>query len=218
MSLLIKTFILLPFCNSPLDSWDLNLKAPASHCIPLIKPRKQRGSELDSQECIYLFILFIIFAVPILPAAALQRWHLFSQTTRLFPPSCCFKLFSKDMCQTLPDERPRLHIGKIWIFPLFLPLWNVRLSVPSSPHVLSIKELGHCASKFEQTNSHVEIVHPNKLQSPVCPGVVYLCCLWAACGEEVYIMWSKRHQTKWPPEATRRQRQPSFRLLQSRQL
>ena len=121
MSLLIKTFILLPFCSSPLDSWDLNLKAPASHCIPLIKPRKQRGSELDSQECIYLFILFIIFAVPILPAAALQRWHLFSQTTRLFPPSCCFKLFSKDMCQTLPDERPRLHIGKIWIFPLFLP-------------------------------------------------------------------------------------------------
>lgn len=74
------------------------------------------------------------------------------------------------MCQTLPDEQPRLHIGKIWIFPLFLfppPLCNVLLPVPSSTHVLSLKELGHCASKFEQTNSHVETVHPNKLQTVV---------------------------------------------------
>lgn len=60
----------------------------------------------------------------------------------------------------------------------FLPsLCNVRLPMPSSPHVLSIKQLGHCASKFEQTNSHVEIVRPNKLQALVCPAGVYLCCL-----------------------------------------
>lgn len=67
-------------------------------------------------------------------------------------------------------------------------LCNVRLPTPSSTHVLGIKELGHSASKFEQTNSHVEIVHPNKFQTLVCPAVVYLLCLCAACGEEVYII------------------------------
>lgn len=73
---------------------------------------------------------------------------------------------------------PVCILEKYGFFHVFFPpLCNVRLPMPSSPHVLSIKELGHCASRFEQTNSHVEIVGPNKLQTLVCPGVVYLCCL-----------------------------------------
>lgn len=73
---------------------------------------------------------------------------------------------------------PVCILEKYGFFHVFFPpLCNVRLPMPSSPHVLSIKELGHCASRFEQTNSHVEIVRPNKLQTLVCPGVVYLCCL-----------------------------------------
>ena len=73
---------------------------------------------------------------------------------------------------------PVCILEKYVFFHFFSPLLcNVRLPVPSSPHVLSIKQLGHCASKFEQTNSHVEIVRTNKLQTLVCPADVYLCCL-----------------------------------------
>lgn len=50
------------------------------------------------------------------------------------------------------------------------------------PHVLTIKELGHCASKFEQTNSHVEIVHPNKLQTPLCYPQLFI---YAVCEQFV---------------------------------
>lgn len=85
------------------------------------------------------------------------------------------------MCQTLPDEAPSAY-WKNMDFSTFFPpplcrLRNVRLPIPSSTHVLSIKELGHCASKFEQTNSYAEIVCSNKLQTLDCPAVVYLSCL-----------------------------------------
>lgn len=153
------------------------------------------------------------------PCSRVQKWHLFSQTTPLHP----FYFFH----QVVVSNSVQRHVSNFawWTastaywknmdFSTFSPLCNVLLPVPSSTHVLSLKELGHCASKFEQTNSHVEIVHPNKLQTVVCPAVVYLLCLYAACGEEVYTTPSERHQTKWTPKARWREKQPSLQVALS---
>lgn len=130
----------------------------------------------------YLFILFIIFPFLILPAAASKNDICLAK-----PPDFFHRVvvsnFSKTCVKLCLMNSPVCILEKYGFFHFlsfffFSPLrCNVRLSMPSSPHVLSIKELGHCASKFEQTNSHVEIVHPNKLQTLACPVAVYLCCL-----------------------------------------
>lgn len=150
----------------------------------------------------YHFILFIIFPFLILPTAASKNDICLAKAS--------YSIFLKFFHQVVVSNSVQRHVSNFawWTAPsaywknmdfsAFSPLCYVRLQMPSSTHVLSIKELGHSASKFEQTNSHVEIVSPNSFQTLICPAVVYLCCLWAACGEEVYITWSERHQTKWP--------------------
>lgn len=161
---------------------------------PLIKPRKRWGSELDCQECIFSFFSSC-FSHP--PGSSVQKLHLFSQARHTFfhrvVVSSCFK----DVCQTLPWWTvvsacwKNLYFWKNTDFSTCPHPLHACLLMPSSSHICSGKELGHCVSKFEQINPNGETLTTSKAW--FCPVVVYLCCLWAPCGEEVYIIWSERH-------------------------
>lgn len=96
-----------------------------------------------------------------------------------------------------------LHILEKYGFFHFFPPLSLRclpFFVPSSPHVLGIKELGHPESKFEQTNSHVETVLPNKLQALSLPRgclfMLFVSSLWWA--SLYYMEWKASDQmTSW---------------------
>lgn len=191
---------LLLFCNS---LWIAEILILMYLQDPLIKPRKQWGGELDCQECIFSFFSSYFFH---LPGSSVQKLHLFSQAHQTFSTKLLFLAFSKTCVKLCLDEQPCLHIGKICnfgkilIFPLPPPPNHHEMFAFRCPlllHTCSGKELGHCVSKFEQINLHGETLTTTKAW--FCPAVVYLCCLWATCGEEVYIIWSERHWTKRPP-------------------
>lgn len=74
----------------------------------------------------YLFILFIISPFPQPPCSSVQKWHLFSQTTRLHP----FTFSTDGFFLTLVQSRVRLSLMNVRVCILekygFLHLFSLR--------------------------------------------------------------------------------------------
>jgi len=154
----------------------------------------------------YLFILFIIFPILILPAAASKNDICLAK-----PPVSILRSFFHQVVVANSVQR---HVSNFawWTAPSAYwknmdfsiprsPLCDVRLLLPSSTHVLTIKELGHCASKFEQTNLMLKLCGLISSKLWFVPRLFIYAVCELACGEEVYVIQSERQQTKWPFEA-----------------
>lgn len=99
----------------------------------------------------YLFILFIISPFPQPPCSSVQKWHLFSQTTRLHPFTFSTDGFFLTPFKVVSGWAWWTSVSAYWKnmdSSTYFPSVTFRLPMPSPPHVLSIKELGHRASKF----------------------------------------------------------------------
>lgn len=187
-----------------MDSWDLNLKASASPSNQAQETVRQWVRFLG----MHLFILFITFQHP--PCSSVQKWHLFSQTLRTFSTKL-FQTLSKTCVKLcLDEEPPRLHIGKIWIFFLSPPppLWNVRLSMPSSPHMLSEGVRSLCKQIWTNKLSWWNRATLNRL-SRGCLFMLFMSSLW--WGSLYYMEWKASGQMTssgkmkvevWPPFQT----------------
>lgn len=156
--------------------------------VPLIKPRKQWVR--FSGMC--LFIHFIISSHP--PCSRVQKWHLFSQAHHaffFFPPRVVVSNFSQTRVKPRLEDRPCLRTGKKWIFPPPLPCYSSLLKC--SPFIAlfctntrwkSWVTLRVWTNKLSWRN-HATFTNLPRL---LCKLAVYLCCLWAACGQDVYIV------------------------------
>lgn len=176
-----------------MDSWDLNLNASASPSNQAQETARQWVRFLG----MYLFILFITFQHP--PCSSVQKWHLFSQTLRTFST----KLF-----QTLSWWRAAAsaYWKNMDFFPP-PPLWNVRLSMPSSPHMLSEGVRSLCKQIWTNKLSWWNRATLNRL-SRGCLFMLFMSSLW--WGSLYYMEWKASGQMTsgkmkvevWPPFQT----------------
>lgn len=158
--------------------------------VPLIKPRKQWVR--FSGMC--LFIHFIISSHP--PCSRVQKWHLFSQAHHiffLFSTELLFLTFHRHVSNLVSRFSRVCVLEKNGYFHPPAPIPRYPSLQKRSPFIALFRTntrwksgvtLRVWTNKLSWRN-HATFKNLPRL---LCKLAAYLCCLWAACSQDVYIV------------------------------